>query len=132
MAQIANRRLKWQILAPELAEFRECYSIKDQIIYLFQTTEDDFQEKKHGVTLWVDVKQAFDKVWKEGLAVKVKRYGILEIWNGYTHIYTIEEPWSDLKSCTKVLLCEEVPQGGGISPSIFLVYINNLVNPAES
>jgi ribonuclease HI len=135
MERIINCRLKWyleseQILIPEQAGFRECYSIEDQVTYLSQEVEDAFQEKKKVLTLWVDFKQAFDKVWKDGLIAKLRRSGIqdkmLKWVQSYLHNRRTRVALDGLQS-KKVLLYQGVPQGGVISPTLFLVYINDLV-----
>lgn len=44
--------------------------------YLYQTLEDAFQDLRKCLQLLVDFKQACDKVWKKGLAVKLGQCGI--------------------------------------------------------
>jgi len=51
MERVANQRLKWymetnDLLAPELAGFRQLRATEDQTTYLAQEIEDAFQEKK--------------------------------------------------------------------------------------
>ena len=135
LERIINHRLKWyleseQILVPQQAGFRECYSIEDQVTYLSQAVEDAFQEKKKVLAMWVDFKQAFDKVWKDGLIAKLKRNGIqgnMIRWiQSFLHNRRTRVSIDGVQS-RKVLLHQGVPQGGVISPTLFLVYINDLV-----
>lgn len=53
-----------KILPPEQAGFREQYSINDQDTYQSQT-RDVLQKKQEVAALWINFKQAFDKVWKK-------------------------------------------------------------------
>jgi hypothetical protein len=65
-----------KILVTEQAGFRKGNNTEDQITYLSQMIEGAFQEKKKVLTLWVDLQKAFDKVWKDGLILKLQRCGI--------------------------------------------------------
>ena len=63
---------------------RQFRSTKDQATYLFQEREDTFQDKKVMLTTWIDLQKAFDKVWTDGLLVKLQRLGMeVECKNGY-------------------------------------------------
>ena len=80
MERIINHRLQWyieseNILMPQQAGFRQCYSTEDQTTYLSQEIEDAFLEKKLVLAAWIDLKKAFDKVWK-GLMKKLRNYKV--------------------------------------------------------
>ena len=47
-----------------------------QATYLSSEIEDTFQKQKLVLVSWIDLQKAFDKVWKEGLLVKLPRNGI--------------------------------------------------------
>nr|KAG5685541.1 hypothetical protein BaRGS_009937 [Batillaria attramentaria] len=49
-------------------------STEDQITFITQSIEDAFQEKKNTLAVWIDMEKAFDKVWKDGLRLKLRRY----------------------------------------------------------
>ena len=81
MERIVNQRMQWyleteSILAPEQAGFRQYRSTEDQTTHLAQAIEDAFQAKKVMLTAFIDFQKAFDKVWKDGLLVKLQRHGI--------------------------------------------------------
>ena len=81
MERIVNERLKWyleteDLLALEQAGFWQFRSTEDQATYLSQEIEDAFQEQKLVLVSWIDLQKAFDKVWMEGLLVKLLRNGI--------------------------------------------------------
>ena len=81
LERIVNQRLVWyleteNLLVPEQAGFRQFHSTEDQATYLSQEIEDAFQEQKHVLATWIDLQKAFDKVWTDGLLVKLQRCGI--------------------------------------------------------
>jgi potassium voltage-gated channel Eag-related subfamily H protein 8 len=81
MEMIVNARLKWyletnNLLASQQAGFRQFRSNDDQTTFLAQEVEDAFQEQKVVLTAWSDLQRAFDKVWIDGLQVKLTRSGV--------------------------------------------------------
>ena len=44
--------------------------------YVSQAIEDVFLDKKHALAVWTDLAKAFDKVWKEGLKLKLRQCGV--------------------------------------------------------
>ena len=79
MERRINNRLYWHLkghINPEQAAFRQNRSSEDQVTYLTQAIEDSFQEKKHTLAVWVDLEKAFDKVWKSGLKLKLRKCGV--------------------------------------------------------
>ena len=53
--------------------FRKNRSTEDQIAYLTQEVENGFQRKIKTIAVFVDLTKAFDKVWKEGLLLKLAK-----------------------------------------------------------
>ena len=82
MERLINSRHVWHlekrnILIPEQAGFRHHRSTLDQvayIVYIAQHIEDGFQEKRHTLDVWIDMEKKFDKVWKDGLCLKLLTY----------------------------------------------------------
>ena len=135
MERIVNERLKWyleteNLPAPEQAGFRQFRSTEDQATYLSQEIEDAFQEQKLVLVAWIDLQKAFDKVWMEGLLVKLLRNGIASNMFNWikSHLYNRRERVSeDRIHSKKILLRHGVPQGV-LSPTLFLLFINDLVS----
>lgn len=111
------------------AAFRKHRSTEDQITYLSQMIEDGFQKKKSTLVVWVDLEKAFDQVWKTGLMYKLSKIGV-----GGKMLSWIEQFLQNrsarvrLGSHTsqKKVLRDGLPQGGVLSPTLFLIYINDL------
>ena len=130
-----NTRLKWfleteKLLIPQQAVFREHQCTEDQTTYLAQETEDGFQRKKQTLSVWIDLQKAFDKVWTDGLLLKLRTCNIsgnMFKWiKSYTHNRRARVVIDNNRS-KKILLRHGVPQGGVLSPTLFIVFMNDLV-----
>ena len=64
------------IITQEQAGFRQHRSTEDQVTYIAQKIEDGFQDKQHTLTVWIDMEKAFDRVWKDGLQLKLQKRGV--------------------------------------------------------
>ena len=135
MERMVNTRLTWHlesknILVKEQAGFRQNMSTEDQVTYIAQKIEDGFQNKQHTLTVWVDMEKAFDKVWKDGLRYKLRENGVSDNmykWiSQYLYNRTARVRVEGEYSREKVLR-EGVPQGGVLSPTLFLVFINDIM-----
>ena len=135
MERIINGRLMYyleteKILSEEQAGFRQFRSTEDQATYLSQEIEDTFQDKKVMLTTWIDLQKAFDKVWTDGLLVKLQRCGIggrMYKWISSFLTNRKARVKVDGKHSRKFLLRHGVPQGGVVSPTLFLIFIDDLI-----
>ena len=134
MERIVNRRLQWYLeqndmISNEQAGFRQFRCTEDQVTYISQLIEDGYQEKKHTVTIWVDMEKAFDKVWTKGLLLKLKRARISHNMLSWIKDYLTNRKarvQSQNSKSRLTSMINGVPQGGVLSPTLFLLFINDI------
>ena len=136
LERMVNKRLVWHLesnnlVTKEQTAFRKNRNTEDQLIYLAQSIENAFQEKKNVVATFIDLSKAFDKVWKDGLLLKLLTAGIAGSMFSWIRSFlshrTARVKLNSSFSQT-VQIREGVPQGGVISPTLFVIFINDITN----
>ena len=118
------------MLSPTQTGCRKFRSTGDQLAYLTQNMEGAFQEKRKVLAVFFDLSDAFDKVWKEGLLVKLLRTGVgckMYMWIKHFLFARTARVKLDGILSKKVCLHEGAPQGSVLSPTLFLVYISDIL-----
>ena len=138
--RMVNRRLyqfleEKDLLCPEQAGFRAASRTEDQLFTLCQKIQDGFQEGSHTTAIFVDLQQAYDRVWRKGLLLKMKRLNIdgnLYRWiKNFLCERTIQTKISNTLSSRQTLE-EGIPQGSALSCTLFLIFINDLAKEIKS
>ena len=86
--------------------------------------------KQHTLTVWIDMEKAYDRVWKDGLRLKLQKSGVTGcIYQWISQYLTNRKARVHVNGTysRKKTLKEGVPQGGVLSPTLFLVFINDIV-----
>ncbi|MCG8093283.1 MAG: reverse transcriptase family protein, partial [Candidatus Thiodiazotropha endolucinida] len=131
---ILNKRLynyveKYEIICHNQAGFRKGLSTVDNLFVLHSLFEMSKSCKNKLLCAFIDFKQAFDNVWRDGLWYKLQKYAINGkclnlIKNMYSNIksrVTTPEGNSAFFPCNK-----GVRQGENLSPILFSLYLNDL------
>ena len=129
---MVNRRLLSflednNVLSQTQTGYRKHRSTEDQLALIAQDIENAFQEKKKVVAIFFDLTKAFDKVWREGLQLKVLQSRISGRMYKWIRCF-LQDRSARVKvdgyMSESVKMREGVPQGGVISPTLFVLYIN--------
>jgi len=134
MERMVNTRLtkhleENNLLSNTQSAYRKNRSTEDQLVYLAQEIENAFQEKKKVLAVFIDLKNAFGKVWKSGLLLKLlnkKVEGKMYRWIHDFLLHRTARVKVDGKTSRRVTLPQGVPQGGVISPTLFLIFIDDI------
>ena len=140
LERLINTRLTWylekeQIISTRQAGFRHHRSTEDQVAYLAQKIEDAFQDKKHTIAVWLDLEKAYDRVWKEGLKLKLHQYGITGHMYNWICQYLKNRKarvQNRRHKSRKKTIQEGVPQGGVLSPTLFIIFMNDILDDMPS
>ena len=91
-------------------------------------------EGKMNLSIFLDLKRAFDTVDHKTLLLKLQKYGIESTsHNSFTSYLTNMEQfchWDGANSSRDILMCG-IPQGSCLGPLLFLLYVNDLENCLE-
>ena len=131
---MVNGRLIWwletnKIINKHQAGFRAGHRTDDQLFRLCQRVIDGFHKEKNTAAVFIDLQQAYDRVWRKGLLWKMNEMGIhgnLYNWvKNYLIDRTIQTKINNGIS-SKQILEEGLPQGSSLSSTLFLIFINDL------
>ena len=102
---------------------------------LTQGIENGFQQKMKTLAVFVDLTKAFDKVWKEGLLFKLLRKRVCSNMYSWIQSYLFQRSARvrlDGQTSSSVKIREGVPQGGVISPTLFIIFIDDICDQLSS
>ena len=108
--------------------FRKSHATIDQIHRITDFIEKAFERKEICSSVFLDVAQAFDKVWHKGLIYKLNRFlpsSYVKLLSSYLSDRTFrvreENEYSSLKDINA-----GVPQGSILGPILYLIYTSDL------
>lgn len=109
--------------------FKKFHSAVHQSMRLTQFIEEGYENKEYVVTSFMDIEQAFDRVWKRGLIHKVKKIGTPDYLSMIIESFLDERRFSVLINgveSQKQEINAGVPQGSILGPILFNIYMSDI------
>lgn len=108
--------------------FRKKHSTIDQIHRITDAIEKTYEKKEICSSVFLDVAQAFDKVWHQGLLFKLNKFlpkAFVDLLSSYLsdRVFRVrqENDYSELKD-----IKAGVPQGSVLGPTLYLIFTCDL------
>ena len=113
--------------------FREKYGTVEQVDRVTSEIRKCFEQKKYCSAVFLDVAQAFDKVWHEGLMYKIKRIlpvNTHNILQSYLKERKFRIKYNEYVTRDYDILAG-VPQGSVLGPTLYLIFTADLPTSEE-
>ena len=137
---VLNTRIKrWmesnKVIVEEQAGFREGHAAVDQVFVLWEVMQRQKRRKKPYYLAFLDIKRAYDVVWREGLWDRLWTSGVRgRMWRMIQQVYkrtvscvVVEDQKTEWKASEV-----GVRQGCVMSPNLFSMFINGMAERVKS
>lgn len=119
---------RFKVIPSHQFGFRKSHATTDQIHRITDVIEKAFERKEVCSSVFLDVAQAFDKVWHKGLVFKLNRFlpnALVTLLSSYlsdrVFRVRVENEYSTIKDINA-----GVPQGSILGPILYLIYTSDL------
>lgn len=129
MAKIQTIAEHYRIVPEHQFGFRKKHGTTEQVHRLVSHIWKTFEEKQYCSAVFLDVAQAFDKVWHEGLVYKVRKLlpsNLHPILTSYLHNRKFVVKYKSFSS-ERNPINAGVPQGSVLGPFLYLLYTSDLL-----